>query len=105
MRISDDIRDGEILGLRRDSTTNGGSCEQHACCRAMVRLNDCVRFTASVIVIDSVDQAGIKAILILDGMELSTAGFLDKNIAALKKSSDKFVNKFAQVIELCEIFN
>ena len=46
-------------------------------------------------------QAGIKAVLILDaGVELCTVGFLGKNIAALKKSSDKFLNKFAQVIEL-----
>ena len=98
MIIADDIRDGEILGLR--GTTNGRSCEQHACCGAIVRPNDCVRFKAAVVPIDGVDQAGIKAVLILDGTELCTVGFLGKNIAALKKTSDKFVNKFAQVIEL-----
>ena len=98
MIIADDIRDGEILGLR--GTTNGRSCEQHACCGAIVRPNDCVQFKATVVLIDGVDQAGIKAVLILDGTELCTVGFLGKNIAALKKTSDKFVNKFAQVIEL-----
>ena len=98
MRIADDICDGEFLGLR--GTNNGRSCEQHACCEAIVRLNDCVRFKASVVSIDGVDQAGIKAVLIFDGTELSTIGFLGKNIAALKKTSDKFVKKFAQVIEL-----
>ena len=98
MIIADDIRDGEILGLR--GTTNGGSCEQHACCGAIVRPNDCVRFKAAVVPIDGVDQAGIKAVLILDGTELCTVGFLGESIAALKKTSDKFVNKFAQVIEL-----
>ena len=98
MIIADDIRDGEILGLR--GTTNGRSCEQHACCGEIVRPNDCVRFKAAVVPIDGVDQAGIKAVLILDGTELCTVGFLGKNIAALKKTSDKFVNKFAQVIEL-----
>jgi hypothetical protein len=56
-----------------------------------------------VVPIDGVDQAGsIKAVLILDGTELCTIGFLGKNIAALKKTSDKFVNKFAQVSELCD---
>ena len=98
MIIADDIRDGEILGLR--GTTNGRSCEQHACCGAIVRPNDCVWFKAAVVPIDGVDQAGIKAVLILDGTELCTVGFLGKNIAALKKTSDKFVNNFAQVIEL-----
>jgi len=98
MIIADDIRDGEILGLR--GTTNRRSCEQHACCGAIVRLNDCVRFKAAVVPIDGVDQAGIKAVLILDGTELCTVGFLGESIAALKKTSDKFVNKFAQVIEL-----
>ena len=98
MIIVDDICDGEILGLR--GTTNGRSCEQHACCGAIVRPNDCVRFKAAVVPIDGVDQAGIKGVLILDGTELCTVGFLGKNIAALKKTSDKFVNKFAQVIEL-----
>jgi len=53
-----------------------------------------------VVPIDGVDQAGIKAVLILDGTELCTVGFLGESIAALKKTSDKFVNKFAQVIEL-----
>ena len=98
MIIADDIRDGEILGLR--GTTNGRSCEQHACCGEIVRPNDCVRFKAAVVPIDGVDQAGIKAVLILDGTELCTVGFLGKNIAALKKTSEKFANKFAQVIEL-----
>ena len=98
MIIADDIRDGEILGLR--GTTNGRSCEQHACCGEIVRPNDCVRFKAAVVPIDGVDQAGIKAVLILDGTELCTVGFLGESIAALKKTSDKFVNKFAQVIEL-----
>jgi hypothetical protein len=65
-----------------------------------VRLIDCVPFKASVVPIDGVDQAGIKAVLILDGTELCTVGFLGESIAALKKTSDKFVNKFAQVIEL-----
>jgi hypothetical protein len=85
MRIADDICDGEFLGLR-GSTTNGRSCEQHACCEAIVRPNDCVRFKASVVSIDGVDQAGVKAVLILNGTELlCTVGFLGKNIAALKK--------------------
>ena len=104
MIIADDIRDGEILGLR--GTTNGRSCEQHACCGEIVRPNDCVQFKAAVVLIDGVDQAGIKAVLILDGTELCTIDFLGKNISALKKTSDKFVlsdkfvNMFTQVIEL-----
>jgi hypothetical protein len=98
MRIVDGIRDSEILGLR--GTTNGRSCEQHACCGTIERPNDCVRFKASVVPIDGFDQAWIKADLILDGTELCTVGFLGKNIAALKKTSDNLVKKLAQVIEL-----
>jgi hypothetical protein len=67
-----------------------------------LRLNDCVWLKTSVVLIDGVDQAGSKTVLVLDGMELCTVGFLAKIIPALKKTSDEFVKKFSQVIELYE---
>ena len=85
MRIVDDFRDGKMLGLR--GTTNGRSCEQHAWYGSNVRPNDSVQFNkAPVVPIHGVDQSGIKAVLILDGMELCTIGFLGKNIAALEEN-------------------
>jgi hypothetical protein len=36
----------------------------------------------------------------MGGTELCMVGFVGKNIAALEKSSDRFVINFAQVIEL-----
>ena len=104
MRIADDICDGEILSLR--GATIRRSCEQCASYWKIMWPNDCVWFKASVVLIDGVDQTGIKAVLILDGTELCTVDFLGKNISALKKTSDKFVlsdkfvNMFTQVIEL-----
>ena len=99
MKIADNIRDGEILILR-GTTILGRSWEQHARCGAIMRPYDCVWLKSSLVPIDGANLAGIKDVLIFDGMELCTVGFLGNNIAALKKSSDKFLNKFSQVIEL-----
>ena len=100
MKIADNIRDGEVLSLRA-GTTNGRSWEQHACCGAIMRPSDCIWLKSSLVPIDGVNLAIIKVVLIFeDRMELCTVGFLGNNIAALKKSSDKFLNKFSQVIEL-----
>ena len=44
---------------------------------ANVRPNECVRFNASVVhTIDGGDQAGIKAVLILDGRDRAVHGWL-----------------------------
>ena len=75
-------RDGELLGL--NASSNGRSCEQHECCGKAVKADDVIRFKLAVVE----DVLGkpletIKAVLIKDGTELCTVGFLGKEIAAL----------------------
>jgi hypothetical protein len=49
------------------------SGKQHACCGTIMKPNVFVRFNkASMVPVDGVDQAGIKAVLILDGTEMCT---------------------------------
>ena len=42
----------------------------------------------------------IKAVLIKDGTELCTVGFLGREVAALPSQRSKYIDKFAQVLEL-----
>ena len=99
MRIVDNIHDGEILSLRGTPPMEEAVNSSHTWCWAIVRPNDFDQLKASVVLIDGVDRRGIKAVLrILDETELCTC--LGKNSAALKKSSNDFVNNFFQVIEL-----
>ena len=102
MIIADDIRDGEILGLR--GTTNGRSCEQHACWGAIVRPNDCVRFKAVVVPIDGVDQQVSRLFWSLMGRNcarlVSLARVLQlwrKQVTSLSTSSLKLLNSMTQV--------
>jgi hypothetical protein len=42
----------------------------------------------------------IKAVLVLDGTELYTIGYLPRHVAARPEEAERLHNKFAQVIEL-----
>ena len=92
-------RDGELLGL--NASSNGRSCEQHECCGNAVKADDVIRFKLAVVE----DVLGkpletIKAVLIKDGTELCTVGFLGREVAALPSQRSKYIDKFAQVLEL-----
>ena len=45
-------------------------------------------------------QMAMKAVVVRDGTELCTVGFLGKNIAALEKTRFRYQDNFAQIIEL-----
>ena len=92
-------RDGELLGL--NASSNGRSCEQHECCGKAVKADDVIRFKLAVVE----DVLGkpletIKVVLIKDGTELCTVGFLGREVAALPSQRSKYIDKFAQVLEL-----
>ena len=97
--------DGEILGLR--ASGNGRSCVQHSCCGMVVAPNDIIRFKTTVI--DGVNQnegipeEAIKAVLVRDGTELCTVGFLSKAIVVAERKKERYVGRFAQVIELYDL--
>ena len=91
-------KDGEIVGLK--DTSNGRSCVSHDCCGEHVNLDDLVRFRLSIVDIDGKIEEAIQVVRIRDGTESCTIGFLPRNI--VKSGKDKFIGKFAQIIELYE---
>jgi hypothetical protein len=91
-------KDGEIVGLK--GTSNGRSCVSHDCCGEHVNLDDLVRFRLSIADIDGKIEEAIQVVRIRDGTESCTIGFLPRNI--VKSGKDKFIGKFAQIIELYE---
>ena len=87
-----------MLGL--NASSNGRSCEQHECCGKAVKADDVIRFKLAVVE----DVLGkpletIKAVLIKDGTELCTVGFLGREVAALPSQRSKYIDKFAQVLK------
>jgi hypothetical protein len=100
--------DGEIVGL--NSPDNGRSCNQHVCCGRHVVPDHIVRFKTKVMEVlyqvpgvpepDARIETVIKAVLVLDGTELCTIGFLPRHVAARPEEAARLHNKFAQIIEI-----
>jgi hypothetical protein len=100
--------DGEIVGLH--CSDNGRSCNQHVCCGRDVVPGHIVRFKTEVMEVlyqvpgdpepDARIETVIKAVLVFDGTELCTIGFLPRHVAARPEEAAHLHNKFAQIIEL-----
>ena len=94
-------QDGELLGL--NASRNGRSCEQHECYRKAVKAkNDVIRFMLAVVegVLGKPMEMIKAGVLIKDSTELCTVGFLGREVAALPSQRSKYIDKFAQVLEL-----
>jgi hypothetical protein len=100
--------DGDIVGL--NSPNNGRSCKQHECCGPHVFPGHIIRFKREVQEIlyqvpgdpDPVAQIEtvIKAVLVLNGTELCTIGYLPRHVAARPEEATRLHKKFVQIIEL-----
>ena len=97
--------DGEVLGLQ--ASGNGRSCVQHHCCGMLVVPNDIIKFKTTLIDgmgmgedSKSFPEEAIKVVLIRDGTECCTVGFLCKSIVVVERDKARFVGRFAQNIEL-----
>jgi hypothetical protein len=106
MRQEDQEQDGEIVRLH--SPDNGRSCTQHAYCSPHVVPGNIVRFKREVIEVvyqvpgdpepDARIETVIKAVLVLDGAEHCTIGFLPRHVAARPEEAAQL----HQIIELYE---
>ena len=106
----DQQHDGEIVGLH--SPDNGPSCNLHVCCGRHVVAGHIVKFKREVQEIiyqvpgdpepDAWIETVIKAVLVLDGTELCTIGYLPRHVVARSQEVERLHNKFAQIIELYE---
>ena len=97
--------DDEVLGLQ--ASGNRRSCVHHHCCAMLVVPNDIIKFKTTVIdgmgmgeSSKSVLEEAIKAVLICNGTECCTVGFLCKSIVVVEKDKARFVGHFAHIIEL-----
>jgi hypothetical protein len=91
-------KDGEIVGLYESS--NGQSCASHECCGKHICLDVLVRFRLAVAEVEGRIEQAIQVVRVRDGSESCTIGFLQRNL--VKSDKDKYVGKFAQIIELYE---
>ena len=73
--------------------------------------NDIIKFKTTVIDgmgmgegSKGVPEEAIKVVLICNGTECCTVGFLCKSIVVVEKDKDRFVGCFAQIIELYDEF-
>ncbi len=86
--------DGELLGLNTSNT--GCSCEQHECCGKMVKHDDVIRFKLVAVVEDRSGKPFLEMIkgpvLIEDGTEICTVGFLSREVAALPSQRLRYVS-------------
>ena len=81
------VRDGEIVGLKGSS--NGRACVQHACCGVSLQVDDLLRFKVGVVIQeDGTAKTVVKAVLIRDGTETCTVGFLPRQIAVVQRKRD-----------------
>jgi hypothetical protein len=98
--------DGKIVGLHASS--NGRSCMRHGCCGHQVHPRMFVRF--KVVVMDVVyqnDDDGedsrlkqvVKAVLISNGTEMCTVGFLLRAMASRPRDVARCRDKFAQILQ------
>ena len=72
----------------------------HDCCGEHIYPDYLIRFKLSVVDVDGKTEEAIKVVRVRDGTESCTIGFLPRNI--VKSGKDRFVGKFAQIIELYE---
>ena len=49
---------------------------------------------------DIMPEEGMKDVLVQDGTKLCTVGFLSKSVVAVEKDRERYIGRFAQVIEL-----
>ena len=82
-------RDGEVLGLQVSG--DGRSCVQHHCCGMLVVPNDIIKLKTTVIDgmgmgegSKSFPEEATKVVLIHNGTECCTVGFLCKSIVVVE---------------------
>ena len=51
---------------------------------------------------DIMPEEAIKAVLVCNGTKLGTVGFLSRSIFAVEKDKERWIGRFAQVIELVD---
>jgi hypothetical protein len=101
--MNDHQHDGENVVLH--ASTNGRSCNQHECCSRHLQPGQIVMLKAAVMKVvyetpgdpecDARVETIIKAVLVLDGTELCTVGFLPRHAAARPQEAARLNNKLA----------
>lgn len=95
----DDLRHNEVEIVGLYGSTNGRSCNLHACCGKTLVRGDLLRLIPMVVTINNVQENAVKFVRITEGMQACTVGYLPRvwyNLPTIKKNMYQFV----QVSEL-----
>ena len=92
------VHDGEIVGLHASS--NGREFAQHPICGIHVAVGNIVHFKRDVLDIEGHPETVIKAVLVKDGSETGTVGFLPRHVAMRLAEVTRLHGKFVMFIEL-----
>ena len=87
----------EVVGLYSD--TNGRSCTCHAICGDHVAVGDVLRLVRTVVSYNGRDEAAIKGVKVVDGVDTCTVAYVPRATMNFPKVHGH-INKFAQVTEL-----
>ena len=105
------MTDGEIVGLHK--STNGRTCVQHPCCGQYVAAGDLVHLKRDVVFVcpeepnqdapqaDALVETVVKAVLVRDGTEMCTIGFLRRSIAVRPAAVERCTDHRA-FYDLCD---
>ena len=91
-------RELEIIGLH--SPTNGRSCTLHQCCGDHLQVDDIVCLKKTVVTVDGKTEEAIKCVLLLQGREACTIGFIPRVHMKSYKIMSYVNTHAAQIVEL-----
>ena len=87
----------DIVGLKASS--NGRSCENHACCGSALKVDSLVRFRVIQIKVSGKEETAIAVYWVSEGLDRCRVGFLPRYTVPHKKEYD---GKLAQVSKFYE---
>lgn len=90
--------EGEIVGLLQSN--NGRSCEIHDACGKSLKVGEMVVFQSTLVEINGATETAIKAVVIRDGRESCTVGFLSRRVAHGLVGID-CLGKRGRILSLC----
>ena len=85
----------DIVGI--NASDRGRSCEEHACCGAVLEPDSLVRIKAEQIVVSGKEETALAVYWVTDGDDRCLVGFLRRHMLKHKK---KYNGRIAQIVEI-----
>ena len=85
----------DLVGIK--SSDRGRSCEEHACCGSVVKIDTVVRIRAEQVEVNGREDTAMVVYWVTDGIDRCRVGFLPRHTVKHKASFD---GKLAQIVEI-----